>query len=167
MTEAFKLATVTNSIAALGVSISVVNALGETVTLTIQDIDEMTTDAIEQSQCPLMRPRVDNFVTLDNGQFLTRDTYGADAALKSYHYTLNYVFYFCPVGQGNTVLGQYAAMVTAIVAAVLYFSNHTDLAGGHELIPRLVNFGPVEDINNTKFHGGEIAFDVMQFAEAS
>jgi hypothetical protein len=167
MSDAFLLATVTNSIAALGASISLTNGAGSAATLTIQDIDEMTTDAISQEQCPLMRPRVDNFVTLDSGQFMTRDTYGADAAVKSFRYTLNYVFYFCPVGQGNSVLGQYYAMVVAMVATVLYFATHTALTGGHEVMPRLVNFGPVTDIQGTKFHGGEIAFDVMQFAEAS
>lgn len=165
MADAFNLATLTNSIAALGASISLTDATGATKALRIDDIDEMG-DAVEQSQCPLMRPRADNFVTLEAGSFLTRDSYGADAALKTFRYTLNYDFFYCPVGQGNTMLGLYGNSVNAVVAALLYFATHTTLSGGQECMPRLVGLEPTSDVNGTKFHGGRIAFDVMQYAEA-
>lgn len=166
MSDSFKLATVTDAIAAMGASISLTNAAGGSVALTIQDIDEMTTDAIGQEQCPIMRPMADKFLSLENGAFFARDSYGADGGLASFRYTLTYDFFFCPVAQGNTILGMYAPSVTALVATILYFDKHTNsITGATEVIPVLKSLAPVTN-NGILFHGGQIAFNVMQYVEA-
>ena len=162
MVDTWKLATVTAAIASQ--SIMVVNAVGENVILKIQDIGTMT-DAIQQSECPVLAPRPDEFCTPREG-FFVRDTYGADAALKSLHYTLTYKFFFSPVLQGMAAFEKFGESVTAFVAIGLHFATHTNLSGATEFLPRLVNLLPQADMNQTLFHGGELAFDVMQFMEA-
>lgn len=160
MADTFKLTTVTNSIKAQ--SITVTDVSGASVTLTIKDVDNMLF-VVSQQNCPILQPRFDDFV-IPIGDFFTRDSFGADASVKSVRYTLHYKFFFAPVLQGE-ILGHYSDSVAALVAVLLYFMKNTNLSGATEFLPRLESFQPQLDGNNTKFHGGQIAFDVTQYLE--
>lgn len=161
MTETFKLATATATIAAQ--TISVVDALGATVTLAIKDIDTVPSK-VEQAACPLLTPRANDFVT---DLRVTRDSFGADAALKTVEYVLHYRLYYAPVGQATSLFEHYGDMVDCYAAILLYFANHTALSGTHEfMIQTAPHIGAVQDDTGQNFHGADIAFAVKQFLES-
>lgn len=162
MADTITLTTLTASIAAL--TITVTNARGESVTLNIDDLSSLQKRVkVNQQDCPLLSPRPDSFVTDFS---VTRDTYGADAALKSARYTLNYTFYFAPVGQGVGVFEKYDEMVTAAAVILNHLATNTALSGATDILPSGVpSFGLQSDAMRTLFHGCEIALQVMQYME--
>lgn len=166
MSDTWKLTTVTAAIAAQ--SITVTKPDTTSGTLLIQDIVNSgatkLTDGITQAMCPVLQPAYDNFITPSKGFF--RDTFGADAGLKTINYTLRYKFFFAPVMQGTTILSMFGAEVAALVAVGLYFMTHTAVSGSTEFLPKIENFSPQTDLAGTKFHGGQISFDVTQYLEA-
>jgi hypothetical protein len=161
MADLIKWTTLTAAIAAQ--TISVVDALGNSVNLTIYSEANVPV-RVPQENCPALFPQPDGFVS--NVQ-ITRDAFGADAAPKSIQYVLTYNFAFAPVGQGNNAFEKYGAMVTAAAAVLLYFATHTALSGSTDFLPQgLPKFGPVSDGTGTLFHGCKMAFNVMQYLEA-
>jgi len=163
VTDTFKLTTVTADIA--DQSIQVVTAKSKTIMLDIRDIDKVPF-VVNESECPILFPRVDEFLTpLES--FFQRDSYGADAAKKSVRYTLHYRLCFAPAIQGPDILSHYADSVRAMVAICLHFFTNTNISGSVEFLPRVENFAPQLDGNNTKFHGGLIAFDVTDYLETT
>ena len=162
MADTLKLTTVTASIAAL--TITVTNARGSSVTLNIDDTSGLQKRVkVNQQDCPLLMPRPDNFVS--NLGF-TRDTYGADAALKTMAYTLTYNFYYAPIAQGVGLFEKYDEMVTAAAAILLHLATNTNLSGATDILPESVPaFGAMADAAGTLFHGCEIALRVTQFLE--
>ena len=167
MADAWKLSTVTAAIAAC--SVTVTKPDGSSGALTIQDTGNSGatkfTPTVTQAACPVLQPRVIGFVT-PSETFFTRDSYGADAAVKSVHYRLSYKFLFAPVAQGVELFSMYAASVSALVAVGLYFMANTNISGATEFLPRIETFEPQIDEKQTLFHGGLISFDVEQFLEA-
>lgn len=162
MADSWKLTTVTGAID--DASITVTNAAGNSVTLAIKN-ETNAPFIVEQEACPMLKPRIDNFITR-KGEFMTRDSHGADAGLKSVHYTLHYCFFFAPALQGPDILTHYGDSVAAMVATLLYFMTHTNsISGATEIIPHIDNFAPQADGNKTLFHGGEISFDIDQYLE--
>lgn len=160
MADSIKLTTLTASIAAL--TITVTNARGSSVTLTIKDISGIQMK-VNQQDCPLLMPRPDNFVTDFS---VTRDTLGADAALKTARYMLNYIFYFAPVTQGVGLFEKYDEMVTAAAVILNHLATNTNLSGSTDILPASVpSFGAQADAAGTLFHGCEIALAVSQFME--
>ena len=160
MADTIKISTVIASIAAQ--SITVVRPDGTSGTLTILDTSALP-EAINQADCPLLTPRPQDFLTSFS---MTRDSFGADAAYKSVNYTLNYLFYYAPVGQGAELFEKYDEMVTAVAAVLLHFSTNTNLSGSTEFLPGTVNqFSPVADGAGTLYHGCVIPFVVMQYME--
>lgn len=167
MAESWKLSTVTAAIAAC--SITVTKPDGTSGVLTIQDVANSGatkfTPTVTQAACPVLQPKVVGFVS-PVGEFFTRDSMGADAALKTAHYRLAYKFLFAPVGQSVETFSMYAASINALVAVGLYFMTHTDIGGTTEFLPRIESFEPqMDETGKTIFHGGLISFDVMQFLE--
>ena len=162
MADSIKLTTLATSIAAL--SITVTNARGSSVTLTIDDISALQKRVkVNQQDCPLLMPRPDSFVTNFS---VTRDTFGADAALKTATYTLNYIFYFAPIGQGVGVFEKYDEMITAAAIILNHLATNTNLTGSTDILPESVPaFGAMSDATGTLFHGCEIALKVQQFME--
>ena len=161
MADSIKLTTVTNSIAAL--SITITKPDGTSGTLTIRDIDELT-EAINQEQCPILSPQPANFVT---DVVITRDTFGADAALKTVKYTLHYIFYYAPVAQGATMFEKYDNMITAAAIILNHLAINTNLTGATDILPQAIPvFGPVADGTGALFHGCVISMRVMQYMEA-
>ena len=160
MTDSIKLTTVTASIATE--SITVTNAAGASVTLAIRDISALT-NIISAESCPLLTPRPAQFVT---GLTITRDTFGADAAYKTVKYMLNYLFFFCPLGQGATLYEKFDDMVTAAAVILNYFGTHTNLSGATDILPGVVeDFEPVINADGALYHGCGIPFAVTQFME--
>lgn len=160
MTESIKFTTVTADIASK--TISVVDAKGNTVNVTIRDITAVPV-AVEMADCPLLAPIPRDFVT---GFTAGRDSYGADAALKTAKYVLHYRFYYAPVAQGVTMFQNFGGLVTACAVVYMYFANHTNIAGTTEFqVLDTPAFGGVVDGNGTAFHGCDLAFAVEQFTE--
>ena len=160
MADTTKITTVATAIAAQ--SITVTNAAGSSMTLAIRDISALT-NIISAESCPLLTPRPAQFVT---GLSFTRDTFGADAAYKSVRYTLNYLFFFCPIGQGATLYEKFDEMVTAAAVILNHFATNTALSGSTDFLPGTVDdFEPVINADGALYHGCGIPFAVMQFLE--
>ena len=160
MTDTIKVSTVTTAIAAA--SITVTNAYGTSVTLTIKNTSAMPV-SVNQQACPMLTPHPTDFIS---NVVVTRDTYGADAALKSIEYDLKYRLFFAPILQGTTMLAKYDDLVDAAVAILLYFTTNTNLSGTVDFLPRpIVSFGAVADGAGTQFHGCDFIFHVMQYLE--
>ena len=160
MADTIKITTLATAIAAL--SVSVTNASGSSVTLAIKDIAAIP-EAVNQVDCPILAPRPDNFITDFS---VTRDTYGADAALKTVRYRMNYVFYFCPALQGVGIFEKYDDMVTAAAIILNALATNTNLSGAQDILPSgIPSFGMQVDVGGTAFHGCEISLDVAQFME--
>ena len=162
MADSIKLTTLTASIAAL--TITVTNARGSSVTLNIDDLSGLQKRVkVNQQDCPLLMPRPDNFVTDFS---VMRDTMGADAALKTAAYTLNYIFYYSPIAQGVGIFEKYDEMVTAAAVILNHLATNTALSGSTDILPASVPaFGAMPDATGTLFHGCEIALRVMQYME--
>jgi len=162
VTDSIKLTQVCTSIATL--SITVTNARGSSVTLTIDDLSGLQKRIkINQQDCPLLTPRPDNFVTEFD---VTRDTFGADAALKTVSYVLNYVFYYAPVAQGMGLFEKYDEMVTAAAVILNHLATNTNLSGSTDILPTgIPAFGAMTDAGGTLFHGCQIALKVSAYME--
>ena len=160
MADSIKITTVTASIAAL--TVSVTNALGTSVTLNIKDVSAIP-EAVNQQDCPVLAPRPDSFVTDFS---VTRDSFGADSALKSAAYTLHYEFFYAPMLQGVGLFEKYDEMVTAAAVILNHLATNTALSGSTDILPASVPaFGAMADATGTLFHGCEIALRVMQYME--
>lgn len=165
MTSAVKISSVTANIAAQ--SITVTNVQGASVTLGIRDTSNIP-EAVNQEMCPILIPRPANFLT----EFqLTRDTFGADAALKTVKYVLNYIFYYAPVGQGSTIFSKFDEMVVAAAVTINHFATNTNAicqtnSAATEFLPQdIPAFDPVQDKIGTLFHGCVMSFYLEQFLE--
>lgn len=160
MTDAINVSTVTNAIA--NASITVTNAYGTSGVMTITNVTGMPV-SVNQQSCPMLTPHPTDFIS---NASVTRDTFGADAALKGIEYDLKYRFFFAPILQGTTMLAKYAALVDAAVAILLYFTTNTALSGTVDFLPRpIVSFGAVADGAGTQFHGCDFIFHVKQYLE--
>lgn len=160
MADSIKISTVTAAIAAK--TITVTNALGNSVTLAIKDTGAMP-EAIHQENCPLLVPRPADFVTALR---IERDSFGADAAYKSIYYTLNYLFFFCPAVQGMKLHDKYDEMVTASAAVILSLGTNTNVSGSTEFeIGSVDTFGYITDGEGAAFYGCVIPINIRQFME--
>lgn len=165
MADTWKIATVTAAIKSQASLITIV-VDGTNTNPTIYDpFAEEIPNSITPSKCPCLVPRPAEFITEFD---FTRDTFGADAALKSVNYRLNYRFFFAPVLESMSLFSKYTQMCVAAAALWLYFATHTNnITGATEILPRAIpTFGPEADWKGTNYHGCELAFDVMQFMEA-
>lgn len=161
MTDSIKISTVTATIATQ--TISVVNAYGSTVNVTIKDTSAIPV-TVNQQDCPLLSPLPPNFMS---GVTIRRDTYGGDAGLKTIEYDLTYRFFYCPALQGVSQFEKYDEMVTAAAAVLLHFATHTSITGSTDIMPRqpVPFFGPVVDGGGNVFHGFDLVLHVMQYME--
>lgn len=164
MTDTVKFTTVTAAIAAS--SITVTRHSGATGALKIKDVGTLP-QAIPTEQCPILAPRASNFCS--NVQ-VVRDTFGADAALKTISYDLAYQLFFYPLGEGLKWVTYYGAMVTCAMEILLWFATNTNSFvddGAHEFMPAGIPvFDPQVDAAGTPFHGCQFLFHVQQFMES-
>lgn len=159
MPSSIGLSTVTGQIAAL--TITVTNANGTSKTLDIRDMSEIP-EAVNSPDCPMLAPKPAGFVT---DVSIMRDTYGADASLKTVLYTLTYQFFYCPMEEGVGLFEKYDNMVSA--AAIVLNALATSTNGiSTDILPGAVpGFGPIEDVSGQAFHGCEITLNVKQYME--
>lgn len=161
MTDSIKVSTVTAALAAL--QIDVTRPGGTVGPVKIRDTNVIPT-GVNREDCPVLAPRPMNFVTNFG---ITRQTFGADSALKDVNYTLNYLFYYFPVAAGTLLFEKYDDMVTAAMVVLNYIATHTSpLLGTTDILPGdIPAFGEVVDAANKSFHGCTMTFRVIQYME--
>ena len=145
MTYAVNFATVTNSIAALSIS-----------GVTVKDSDQITASRLGQSA--ILAPRPDRFVTN-----LTIEPDELSKQKLTVRYTLNYVYYHCPIGS-TLNFADYANILTnlsAIIAALL--ENHNITGAVDTENPAISDIGPVLDPAGNVYHGCVISITIVQF----
>jgi len=119
--------------------------------------------AVQPRDCPLIQPAPENFIS---GMTVTRDAYGPDAqARKTARYTLNYRFFYMPIGVDRaTYFAKYSDFVTLAAAILDAFIANSSPAGAVDLTPpEAFNFGIVQDPTGTQFHGFDVPLGIMEF----
>ena len=143
------IATITNSIAALNVAL-----------VHIRDIDEIP-EAVNPSDCPIIYPKPDGFVTNFRVEV---NSFGSSSAKKTVRYTLTYRFLQAALSSGRGLFDVYDDLVTNVFAFLDAVIANDALTGAIDDTPvNTINFGAVGDPAGNLFHGADIAIEIMEF----
>jgi len=146
---ALRVATISNSIAALSVS-----------GLVLKDIDEIPAEVGDRT--PILIPMPDYMTDFE----MVRDSFGSgDTAKMTVQYTLNYRLCYIRAGAGRANVLEYfdnmVSMCAAIMDAVLAIGVFT---GAEDIVPvGIVNMGIVNDPADQPYYGCDLSFRVLEF----
>jgi hypothetical protein len=107
----------------------------------------------------VLAPRPKDFVT----NFRVEPVEVTKSRLNVY-YTLNYVYYHCPIG--NNIFADYPALWTKIALIAAALSDDAAIAGAVDHDPvKVGSMSGMMDNAGNLFHGCEFSKDFMQFLE--
>jgi hypothetical protein len=129
--------------------------------LTILDLDEIR-ELMSPRDLPCMMPHprnfFSNFATIPQN---STNNYANET------YTLHYRLYFKAITGSIKFFGPYADMIKMTEKILNKFISSDSLSGAIYVKPRIEFLGGVEDHAGNIYHGGDIAFDIMDLYEVA
>ena len=129
--------------------------------LKIRDLDEIK-ELMQISDMPCLMPHPRNFFS----NFVTVPQNSTNAYANE-TYTLHYRLYFKAITGSVKFFGPYADLVAMTEKILNKFISSDSLSGAIYVKPRIEFLGGVEDHAGNIYHGGDIAFDIMELYEVA